>query len=123
MTVELLREFAGVDISAEDARYRDPLDRDLQTLALRLGGDSRVVLLGSVATGKYVDVLVQWLGERLHFPPAFIGRGDMSRGGLLLRHAASRDELDYHVLDPRARRTGPRPPKLDPSTRIKPAVI
>jgi hypothetical protein len=76
------------------------------------------VLLGSVATGKYVDVLVRSLGPRLHFPPSFVGRGDMSRGGLLLRQAASGVELEYAVLEPTARRRGPRPPKLDPRTRV-----
>jgi hypothetical protein len=55
----------------------------------------RAVLLGSVATGKYVDVLLPVLGERLLFPRCFAGRGDMSRGALLLRAARSGEELDY----------------------------
>ena len=59
-------------------------------LAARVPADGRVVLLGSVATGKYVDLLAAALGARLHYPPTFIGRGDMSRGGLLLRSAAAR---------------------------------
>lgn len=116
----LLREFAEVDISADDVRYRRPLERDLRALAGRLSDQARVVLLGSVATGKYVDVLVDRLGRRLHFPSSFVGRGDMSRGGLLLRQAASGVELEYEVLDPGARRRGPRPPKLDPATRVRP---
>jgi hypothetical protein len=120
VTRDLLNEFAAVDISSDDARYSRPLERDLRALAARVPADARVVLLGSVATGKYVDILVRWLGERLHYPSSFIGRGDMSRGGLLLRHAASGIELEYSVLDPGARRTGPRPPKLDPATRVKP---
>lgn len=120
VTSDLLHEFAGVDISSDDVRYSEPLERDLQALAAGIPADARVVLLGSVATGKYVDILVRWLGERLHYPPSFIGRGDMSRGGLLLRHAASGVELDYSVLDPRTGRHGPRPPKLDPATRVKP---
>jgi hypothetical protein len=119
VTAERLREFAGVDISSDDARYRGPLERDLRVLATRLPAKTRVVLLGSVATGKYVDILVRLLGQRLHFPPSFVGRGDMSRGGLLLRHAASRIELEYSVLEPGTRRRGPRPPKLDPATRVK----
>jgi hypothetical protein len=117
VTSEVLREFAGVDIASDDARYSEPLTRDLQALASRIPADARVVLLGSVATGKYVDILVRRLGQRLHYPPSFIGRGDMSRGGLLLRHAASGVELEYAVLDAAARRRGPRPPRLDPSTR------
>ena len=118
VSADLLTEFAGVDISEDDARYRTPLERDLQALIARVGSDARVVLLGSIATGKYVEVLAQRLGTQLHFPPAFIGRGDMSRGGLLLRHAASGEELEYAVLDPQAKRTGSRPPKLDPRTRV-----
>jgi hypothetical protein len=119
VTGDLLREFAGVDIASDDARYRKPLERDLRTLAKRLSAGTRVVLLGSVATGKYVDVLVRSLGPRLHFPPSFVGRGDMSRGGLLLRHAASGIELEYAALEPTATRRGPRPPKLDPRTRVR----
>ena len=116
-TADLLHEFAGVDISLDDARYLEPLERDLEALAARIPADARVVLLGSVATGKYVDVLVRWLGGRLHFPPSFIGRGDMSRGGLLLRQAASRVELEYAVLESTTNRRGRRPQKLDPLTR------
>jgi hypothetical protein len=114
VTRDLLREFGTVEIDTGDARYLGPLERDLATLVARLPADARVVLLGSVATGKYVDVLAARLGPRLYFPPSFIGRGDMSRGGLLLRHAASGTELDYAVLEPAARRHGPRPPKLAP---------
>jgi hypothetical protein len=112
----LLREFAAIDIASEDNRYREPLERDLGALAARIAPDVRVVLLGSVATGKYVDVLVRWLGDRLYFPQLFVGRGDMSRGGLLLRHAASGIELDYVPLEANAKRRGPRPPKLEPRT-------
>ena len=47
------------------------------------------------------------------FPEAFIGRGDMSRGGLLLRCVRAREELTY-VPVVGAVRHGPRPPKLAP---------
>lgn len=114
----LLREFAGVDIAADDERYREPLERDLSRVVSLLADGARVVLLGSIATGKYVDVLVRALGTRLHYPADFIGRGDMSRGGLLLRQAASGVELEYAPLDPAVKRRGPRPPKLDPLTRV-----
>ena len=118
VSADVIREFAAVDIASDDSRYRVPLDRDLTALAARLPDESRVVLLGSIATGKYVDVLVQRLGERLCFPPSFVGRGDMSRGGLLLRHAAGGVELEYAPLAQHTTRHGPRPPKLDPRTRI-----
>jgi hypothetical protein len=123
VSADLLREFAGVDIASDDERYRGPLERDLRALATRLPAGARVVLLGSVATGKYVDVLVQSLGPHLHYPPSFVGRGDMSRGGLLLRHAASGVELEYAALEPTAKRRGPRPPKLDPRTRVSMAAV
>ena len=117
VTPGLIREFASVDVSEDDARYRAPLERDVATLALRLPGRARVVLLGSVASGKYVDVLRPMLGERLCYPTSFIGRGDMSRGGLLLRCVDSGEELDYDVLTAGLRPRGSRPPKLDPATR------
>ena len=65
-----------------------------------------------------MDVLLPLLGDRLCYPAEFIGRGDMSRGGLLLRSAASGDELDYVPLRAGVRPRGPRPPKLDPATRV-----
>ena len=112
VTVEVLQEFATVDVDAGDARYSAPLARDAARLAAALPPHADVVLLGSIATGKYVEVLARHLAGRLVFPPAFIGRGDMSRGGLLLRQAAAGEELSYAVLDPTADRRGPRPPKL-----------
>ena len=72
-----------------------------------------MVLLGSVASPKYVDVLTAIFGERLRFPIAFVGRGDMSRGGLLLRHARDGVELEY-VAVLGASVHGARPPKLPP---------
>jgi hypothetical protein len=113
-TTDRLREFASVDVAENDARYRVPLDRDLRALAASLPADARVVLLGSVATPKYVEPLAQVLGARLHYPESFIGRGDMSRGGLLLRAAHAGVELDYAPLDPAVKRRGTRPPKLAP---------
>ncbi len=113
-TPEIMREFSTVDVSANDARYRDPMERDVRALAARLPPAARVVLLGSVASSKYVDVLTGILGPRLFYPPSFIGRGDMSRGGLMLRSAAAGVELEYAVLDATAVRHGPRPPKLPP---------
>jgi hypothetical protein len=77
-----------------------------------------VVLLGSVASGKYVDILLPILGDRLRYPVSFVGRGDMSRGGLLLRSAASGEELEYGPLTAGIRPRGPRPPRLDPRTRV-----
>jgi hypothetical protein len=108
----LIREFASVEVDLDNPTYRAPLDRDAAALASHLDGDSTVVLLGSIATGKYVDVLAPWFGDRLRFPSAFIGRGDMSRGGLLLRSVAAGEELAYECLRPGVRLRGARPPRL-----------
>lgn len=113
VSLELLQEFASLDIASGGARFREPLERDVRTLAVRLHPTARVVLLGSIASNKYVDVLAPLLGSRLHYPSSFVGRGDMSRGGLLLRSAASGVELDYVPLDADAPRRGRRPPRLE----------
>jgi hypothetical protein len=117
-TLSLLREFAVGDVSLENPGYRSALERDVRAIAKQLAGGAQVVLLGSVASGKYVDVLLPILGDRLRYPVSFIGRGDMSRGGLLLRSAASVEELEYGPLTAGVRPRGPRPPKLDPKTRV-----
>jgi len=94
VTAALLREFASVDVSAGNDQYRSALERDVARLHSRLPQDARVILLGSIATGKYVDVLYPTFGERLHYPFQFVGRGDMSRGALLLRSASAGTELE-----------------------------
>lgn len=88
--VDDLRAFADVDIHQDDPRYRAPLERDLARLA---AGRPDIVLLGSIATAKYVDILTAALGERVLFPADFVGRGDMSRGALLLRASREGREL------------------------------
>jgi hypothetical protein len=93
---DILRAFGSVDIRADDPRYRGPLLRDIAHLAGH--PDLELVLLGSVATGKYVDVLLDVVGERLLFPTDFAGRGDMSRGALLLRMARQGRELAYEPV-------------------------
>jgi hypothetical protein len=108
-----LREFAEVDIHENDPRYRMPIERDAGQLATKLSMQSEVILLGSIATGKYVDVLLANFGERLRFPVDFVGRGDMSRGALMLRCAADRRELSYVPVGG-AIVNGKRPPKLAP---------
>jgi len=108
-----LREFAAVDIHQDDSRYRLPIEREARRLALKLSTESEVILLGSIATGKYVDVLLANFGQRLRFPADFVGRGDMSRGGLMLRCVADGQELSY-IPVAGAIVNGKRPPKLTP---------
>ena len=121
VSAEALRAFAGVDIAANDPRYRRPLLAGARALDDEIGPDCDVVLLGSIASQKYVDVLTEVFGERLRFPAEFVGRGDMSRGGLMLRCVRAREELTYvPVLG--AVRHGPRPPKLAPIKGISKIV-
>ncbi len=108
-----LREFAAVDIHESDPRYRLPIERDARRLATKLSAQSEIILLGSIATGKYVAVLLASFGDRLRFPAEFVGRGDMSRGGLMLRCAADGQELSY-IPVAGAIVNGKRPPKLVP---------
>ena len=113
VTLADLRAIAEVGVAVDEPRYRAPLEEHAAALAASLTGDDRVVLLGSIATGKYVDVIERHLDGRLRFPAEFVGRGDMSRGGLMLRRVESREELTY-VPIAGAVRHGPRPPKLEP---------
>jgi hypothetical protein len=109
-------EFAAGDIDVANARYRRPLEETSSALARDIGTCGEVVLLGSIASPKYVEVLGRIFGDRLRFPIAFVGRGDMSRGGLLLRKASEGVELDY-VPVAGAVRHGPRPPRLPAKPR------
>jgi hypothetical protein len=116
VNVEVISEFATVDVHESDHRYLLPLERDLSSLDAELPDDAEIVLLGSIATSKYVEPLARVVGDRLRYPEDFIGRGDMSRGGLLLRAVRSGSELAYRRLDPGEKRRGNRPPKLAPLT-------
>jgi hypothetical protein len=114
--------FARGDVDADNAKYRRPLEASARMLLAEVGPDCDVVLLGSVASPKYVSVLGGIFGERLKFPIAFVGRGDMSRGGLLLRHARDGVELEYVPVNG-AVVHGARPPKLPPlrlGARLRP---
>lgn len=111
VTLGDLRSMARGSIDPEHAPYRIPLRRDAELLAHELGPDAEVVLLGSIATGKYAEVLHAAFGERLVFPETFVGRGDMSRGGVLLRAVRENQELSYLPLAGAVRR-GQRPARL-----------
>lgn len=93
--LEAVRAIARVPVDPASPRYVRPLARDAAALARRLGPSDGAVLLGSVATAKYLDPLGRALGARLLCPREFIGRGAMSRGSLLLRRADEGRELKY----------------------------
>ena len=111
-----LQALAAIPIDAQERRYLEPLLRGALEVDARCGKSCRVVLLGSIATGKYVEPLSTVFGERLLFPSDFVGRGDMSRGGLLLRCADDGRELPYAPVVG-AVRHGARPSRLPPRRR------
>ncbi len=111
VTLDDLRQIASVPIDATDPRYREPLCRDCRALFDCAGLECCFVLLGSVATVKYLAPMVEVFGDRLCFPEEFAGRGDMSRGGLMLRCARGGQPLTYRPIGS-VTRHGPRPPRL-----------
>src|SRR5579872_2323749 len=124
VTLDRVREIAANDIDPSNPKYRDPLCRDCHALAEMLKDAGEVVLLGSVATAKYVEPLLEIFRQRLLFPTDFVGRGDMSRGGLMLRCVEAGKELVYApVLN--ATLHGAKPPKLLPTVRnpVKASVL
>lgn len=98
-----LERYGDVRVAVDEPRYRQPLLRDARKIAKLLDRNAEVVLLGSVATGKYLDILADIFGPRLYYPRDFSGRGDMSRGALLLRCVREGRELDYARLERTAR--------------------
>jgi len=111
VTIERLRGWADVDIHERNARFTEPLIAHAAALDAAYGARMRFVLLGSVATDKYVGPLSRVFGDRLLFPSEFVGRGDMSRGSTLLRAARSGRELAYVPVSESARR-GERPERV-----------
>src|SRR5215470_4744489 len=93
--LDTLRDFARGEIDLSNPAYRMPLERDARSISLAAGEDCEIILLGSLATDKYLAVLSAAFGRRLHFPAEFVGRGDMSRGALMLRCVEDRRELLY----------------------------
>jgi hypothetical protein len=99
VTLEELCEISSVPVAATESRYRIPLERDARALSAAIGEDCEAVLLGSIATPKYVEPLSGLFGARLMFPSEFVGRGDMSRGSLLLRCVREGSQLQYSRVE------------------------
>jgi hypothetical protein len=113
MTLDDLARLAKTNIDASAKEFCKPLLHDAKVLARALGPRGEPVLLGSIATPKYVDVLLSVFPQELLFPAEFVGRGDMSRGGLMLRSLDAHRELAYVPVRGAILR-GTRPPKLPP---------
>ena len=90
-----LRGFGRVPIHLKNRTYRAALRRSAKELIARIGPHCEIVLLGSVATGKYLDILAPIFGRRFRVPAEFFGLGDMARGGLLLRCVRENRQLNY----------------------------
>ena len=122
VTLADLRAIASVGVDPGEPRFAAPLERDCASLAQALDAQDQVVLLGSIATGKYTDVVERHFPQRLLFPSSFVGRGDMSRGGLMLRCVEDRQPLEY-VPVAGALRRGKRPPRLEPLRQRRARVL
>jgi hypothetical protein len=107
-----LRAIADIPVDEANPIFRDPLVEAAKMVDQHAEGTCSYVLLGSVASGKYTTPLLEIFGERLLFPADFVGRGDMSRGGLMLRQARSGVELRYIPVQGALLR-GVRPPRLE----------
>lgn len=112
VTIDQLQAISEIPVDESNQAYREPLLRSAKLLNEHGGPDCLHVLLGSIASAKYTEPLLDVFGERLVFPSDFVGRGDMSRGGLMLRCARSGTELSYAPVRG-AVRHGARPPKLE----------
>jgi hypothetical protein len=115
VTPDRIRGWAAVAVDERNSQFTEPLVDHAAALERAHGATTRFVLLGSVATDKYVRPLARVFGDHLLFPSTFIGRGDMSRGALMLRAARDGRELDYEAVETAVRRrpTGRTPIKTD----------
>lgn len=102
--LEVLRAIAQVPVDPAEPRYLEPLRRDADRLASQLEPGDATILLGSIATAKYLEPLQASLGSRLRVPRVFVGMGDMKRGSLLLKRVALHEQLDYVTPEPRPAR-------------------
>ena len=95
VSIDQFRRLSAIAIDADNPDYRLPLHRDLCRLQEVANSETNVILLGSIATSKYITPLLSVFGEQLLFPRDFVGCGDMSRGSLLLKCCSSGSPLVY----------------------------
>lgn len=96
---ERMETLRRTPIDLKNQAYAGPMREHAEVLREAMPEGTRAVLLGSIATGKYVDLLLPVFGDRLLFPACFVGIGDMSRGSILLRAVREDRELEYSTLD------------------------
>ena len=68
VTLDDLARLAKTDIDPSAKEFRKPLQKDAKALAQALGPRGEPILLGSIATRKYVDVLLAGLSAGASFP-------------------------------------------------------
>jgi hypothetical protein len=95
MTPARFDRLKEVEVDPRCAEYTRSLQKTASRVAASIPADCRVVLLGSIATDKYVNVLAPIFKRHLHYPKLFSGRGDMSRGALMLQASRTGQELEY----------------------------
>jgi hypothetical protein len=98
-----LRRYAAAETGSETGRAA--LERDAHALAAAAGRACDAIFLGSLASGKYTDALLPAFGERLLYPRALLGLGQLDRGALLFRCVRDGRELDYAPVTTIARAT------------------
>lgn len=98
VTAARLEGWQRVLVSERNPHFTGPLTRHLSELLDRVNERMRFVLLGSLASKKYLVPLLEVLGPRLFFPAKLEGLGDMSRGALLLRSVREETELEYEAV-------------------------
>jgi hypothetical protein len=99
VTADRLRAWSNAAVDARNPLFTRPLYEHAEQLERAHGSETRFVLLGSVATSKYVRPLATVFGDHLLFPRQFVGRGDMSRGALMLSAAREDKELAYAPVE------------------------
>src|SRR5215510_8517709 len=72
ITADVLTRFADAEIHVDNLSYRRPLEESARLLTKMAGRRAEFVLLGSVASPKYVEALVEIFGARLTFPASFV---------------------------------------------------
>lgn len=108
VSLERLQGWAKVSIHHDNPHFTAPLIRHANALLERSAPGTRFVLLGSVASDKYLAPLLDVFGPDLVFPAQFAGLGDMSRGALLLRAVRDGRELAYKLAATDRRSSGSR---------------
>ena len=107
ITSQVLIRFADAEIDLGNPGYRTPLEQTARALDEAAGADAQFVLLGSIASDKYVQVLSAIFGQRLVFPADVrrAGRHEPRRGA-----AARRRRVAGARVHPGHRRRPPRQP-------------